>query len=216
MRVAIAGGHGQIAMQLGRLLVDQGDHVVGLIRNPDHAADVRRSGVQPEICDLEQASEDEIAASITGSDALVFAAGAGPGSGAARKLTVDRDGAIKMLNATARDVRYVMLSGIGAENPPVGDDAFSVYLRAKGDADAAVMASGREWTIVRPVGFTDDPGTGRIRVASAPFEGRIPRADVAAFLAAVVHEPRARDHVLYVAGGTAPIAQALADTLRPA
>ena len=85
---------------------------------------------------------------MAGSDAVVFAAGAGPDSGAARKLAMDRDGAIKLLEATAIDgSRYVMLSGIGAENPPDGDEVFSVYLRAKAEADRAVIASDRDWTI---------------------------------------------------------------------
>ena len=121
-------------------------------------------------------------------DAVVFAAGAGPGSGAARKLTMDRDGAIKLLEATEKDSpRYVMVSAVGAEDPPSGDDVFSVYLRAKADADAAVRESDRDWTIVRPGRLTDDPGTGRVRLQSTPFRGEIPRDDVAAVLDLVLH-----------------------------
>ncbi len=151
MRVAIAGAHGQVAIRLSRLLVERGDDVIGLIRNPGHAEDLRAAGVDPEICDLEHATLDQVAAAVGGSDAVVFAAGAGPGSGAARKITMDRDGAIKLLNATAVDSsHYVMLSGIGVENPPDGDDVYSVYLRAKAEADGAVTASDRDWTIVRP------------------------------------------------------------------
>ena len=172
VRVAIAGAHGQVATRLARVLIDRGDDVIGLIRNPRHAEDLRAAGVDPQICDLEHATVDQIAATVGGSDAVVFAAGAGPGSGAARKLTMDHDGAIKLLDATAVDsCHYVMLSGIGVENPPDGDAVFSVYLRAKAEADAAVRASNREWTIVRPGGLTDDSGTGRVRIDSAPFPG---------------------------------------------
>ena len=172
MRVAIAGAHGQVATRLARLLVDRGDDVIGLVRNPTHADDLRAVGVLPAICDLEQATVEQIAAPVSGSDAVVFAAGAGPGSGAARKLTMDRDGAIKLLNATAADEpHYVMLSAIGAENPPDGDDVFSVYLRAKADADAAVTASDRDWTIVRPGRLTDDSGDW----SSAHRVGAVPR-----------------------------------------
>ena len=147
--------------------------------------------MDPEICDLEHATVNQIAAAVAGSDAVVFAAGAGPGSGAARKLTMDRDGAIKLLEATAANAStYVMLSGIGVQNPPDGDDVFSVYLRAKAEADAAAMASDRDWTIVRPGGLTDHPGTGLVRVESAPFPGEIPRDDLAALLAGVLHGPR--------------------------
>jgi uncharacterized protein YbjT (DUF2867 family) len=210
VRVAIAGAHGQVATRLARLLVDRGDDVIGLIRNPRHAEDLRAAGVDPRICDLEHATVDQIAAAVGGSDAVVFAAGVGPGSGAARKLTMDRDGAIKLLDATALDSsHYLMLSGIGVENPPDGDDVFSVYLRAKAAADAAVTASDRDWTIVRPGRLTDDSGTGRVRIDSAPFRGEIPRDDLAAVLAGVLHDPRAGHHILYVNGGLEPIDQAL-------
>jgi uncharacterized protein YbjT (DUF2867 family) len=167
VRVAIAGAHGQVATRLARLLVDRGDDVIGLIRNPRHAEDLRAVGVVPEVCDLEHATVDEIATAVSGSDAVVFAAGAGPGSDAARKLTMDRDGAIKLLDATASNAcRYVMLSGIGVENPPDSDDVFAVYLRAKAEADAAVIASECDWTIVRPSRLTDDPGL--VECASTP------------------------------------------------
>lgn len=208
MRVAIAGAHGKIAMHLSRLLADRGDAVVGLIRNPAHSDEVRAAGAEPVVCDLEQATVDQVAAGIGEVDAVVFAAGAGPGSGAERKLTMDRDGAIKLLHASG-SARYVMVSSVGADNPPSDDDVFSVYLRAKAEADQAVMESGREWTIVRPGRLTDDPGTGRLRVDETPFRGEVARADVAALLAEVVHQPAASGHVLYVNGGDTPIADAL-------
>ena len=133
MNVAIAGAHGQIALRLARLLAAEGDRVIGLIRNPDHAIEVSRAGASPVLCDLERASVEEIATAIEGADAVVFAAGAGPGSGADRKLTMDRDGAIKLLRAaTTPDApRYLMISGAGVEDPPGGDEVFEVYLRAK-------------------------------------------------------------------------------------
>jgi uncharacterized protein YbjT (DUF2867 family) len=125
---------------------------------------------------------------------------------------VDRDGAIKLLEAaTAVGVqRYVIVSSVGAEDPPAGEDVFSVYLRAKAEADAAVQGSDRDWTVVRPGGLTDDAGTGRVRVDSAPFRGRVPRDDVAAVLARLLADPRASRRVLYVNGGTEPIDEALA------
>jgi nucleoside-diphosphate-sugar epimerase len=212
MIVAIAGAHGKIAMRLIGLLVAGGDTVTGLIRNPDHAADVERRGATPVVCDLETAAIEEVTEAIRGADAAVFAAGAGPGSGAARKLTMDRDGAIKLLDAarTAGVQRYVIVSSVGAEDPPPGDEVFSVYLRAKAEADAAVQASDRNWTVVRPGGLTDDPGTGRVRVDSAPFRGRVSRDDVAAVLARLLADPRASHRVLYVNGGSEPIDESLA------
>jgi nucleoside-diphosphate-sugar epimerase len=215
MLVAIAGAHGKIAMRLAALLVARGDGVIGLIRNPDHAAEVQAAGAEPAVCDLEHASVEEIAAAVQRAEAVVFAAGAGPGSGAERKLTMDRDGAIKLLDATAdRAAPFVIVSSVGAENPPPeGDDDFSVYLRAKAAADAAVKASERDWTIVRPGRLTDEPGTGRIRIDIEPFRGDVARDDVAAVLDAVLHDPRANHRTLYVNGGEQTIAQALANAL---
>lgn len=211
MEVAIAGAHGKIAMRLEKRLADRGDKVIGLIRNPDQADDVRAQGANPVICDLEQASVEQITAAIGGADAVVFAAGAGPGSGVARKVTMDRDGAIKLLNASASAgaPRYLIVSSVGAEKPPSGEDVFSAYLRAKAQADAAVEESDRDWTIVRPGRLTDKPGTGRVRIQATPFRGEVPRDDVAAVLAALLEAPRAIRKILYVNGGRDSIEEAL-------
>ena len=215
MDIVIAGGHGKVARRLTALLAARGDRVRGLIRNPDHAADLRADGSEPVVCDLERASVEDLAAAIAGADAVVFAVGAGPGSGAERKLTIDRDGAIRLLAATrsAAVERYVMVSSIGAEEPPDGDDVFSVYLRAKAQADAALAESDRAWTIVRPGFLDDEPGTGRVRLTAGPVRDAVSRDDVAATLAAVLHEPRSVRHVLYVIAGDDPIEQALAAVL---
>ena len=207
MRVAIAGAHGKIAIRLARLLVGRGVEVVGVIRNPDHAAEVAATGADAVSCDLEQATVEQIGAVVAGSDAVVFAAGAGPGSGAARKLTMDRDGAIKLLEASAGDSPlYVMVSSVGAEHPPAGDDVFSVYLRAKAEADEALAASDRDWTIVRPGRLTDDPGTGRVRLQADPFRDEVPRDDVAAVLAHLLHDQGSIHRILYLNRGDDPIA----------
>jgi uncharacterized protein YbjT (DUF2867 family) len=211
MDIAIAGGHGQIARRLARLLVARGDRVRGMIRNPDHADDLRADGAEPVVCDLEHAGPDDVAQAIAGADAVVFAAGAGPGSGAERKGTVDRDGAIKLLDAAraAGVDRYVIVSSIGAENPPGGDDVFSVYLRAKAEADRALAASDRAWTIVRPGRLTDDAGDGKVTVSDEPVRAEVPRDDVAAVLAAVLHDPRTAGRTLYVIDGDVPVEAAL-------
>jgi nucleoside-diphosphate-sugar epimerase len=213
--VAIAGAHGNIAMRLTSLLVAGGDTVIGLIRSPAHAEEVARLGASPVVCDLEHATTQEVADAIPGADAAVFAAGAGPGSGAARKLTMDRDGAVKLLGAaTAVNApRYLIISAVGAENPRGGDDVYSVYLRAKAEADNAVRASDREWTVVRPGRLTDDPGIGQVRIEVTPFGGSIPRDDVAAVLARLTHDPRGARRVLYVNGGPDPIDSALESVL---
>jgi nucleoside-diphosphate-sugar epimerase len=211
MRIAIAGAHGQIGLRLVRLLAARGEEAVGLIRNPEHADDVSAAGGTPAICDLEAASAEEVAQAVGAVDVAVFAAGAGPGSGAERKLTMDRDGAIKLLNATeATAARYLMVSSVGAESPPSGDGVFEVYLRAKAEADAAVTASDRAWVIVRPGPLTDDHGTGKVRVGTDPFRDAVTRDDVAAVLSAIIADPALDRTVLYLANGDVPIEQALA------
>jgi nucleoside-diphosphate-sugar epimerase len=193
------------------LLVARGDDVIGLIRNPDHSSNVRQAGASAVVCDLEQANVEEVAAAIEGCNAVVFAAGAGPGSGAERKVTMDRDGAINLLGAatTSSVGRYVMVSGAGVENPPSGDEVFEVYLRAKAAADAAVESSELDWTILRPGGLTDDVGTGKVRIETTPFRGPVPRDDVAAVIAALLADGRSGGRILYLSSGSTPIGEAL-------
>jgi uncharacterized protein YbjT (DUF2867 family) len=215
MQIAIAGAHGQIARNLAPMLTERGAGVVGLIRNPDHAEDVRALGAEPVLCDLERESIEAVAHAITGCQAAVFAAGAGPGSGTDRKLTVDRDGAIKLLQAAviAEVPRYLIVSSVGAENPPPGDEVFAVYLRAKAEADAAVQASDREWTILRPGRLTNEPGLGQVQLQASPFRGEIPREDVAAVLDALLRTPASAHRILYANRGDQPIAQAVSAAL---
>lgn len=211
-RIAIAGGHGKVALLLSELLTGRGDQVVGLIRSLAQSADLRARGAIPAVLDLEKATVDELATSIAGSDAVVFAAGAGPGSGAARKETVDFGGAVLLRRAAeqAGVDRYVMVSAMGTDDPPDGDDVFSVYLRAKARADRDLAASDLEWTIVRPGRLTDEPPTGRVRLGRTVPRGEIPRADVAAVLAGVLDDPDSAGRVLAVVSGEVPIAAALA------
>jgi uncharacterized protein YbjT (DUF2867 family) len=211
MRTAIAGGHGQIALRLARLLSQRGDEVLSLIRNPDHAADVEETGARPVVCDLENASDDAVAAAVDGADAVVFAAGAGAGSGAERKWTVDHGGAVKLIAAAKADgiARYVIVSSMGADPGASGDEVFAVYLRAKGQADADLRASGLDYTIVRPGGLTNDAGTGRVRLGEDVDSGRIPRDDVAAVLAAVLVAPNTIGKSFDLVSGDVPVEDAV-------
>jgi nucleoside-diphosphate-sugar epimerase len=213
--VAIAGGHGKVARRLARRLLERGDQVRGLIRNPDHADDLRADGSEPVVCDLEKSTVEEVASAVEGADAVVFAAGAGAGSGAERKWSMDRDGAIKLLDAArlAGVERYLMISSVGAEKPPDDDDVFSIYLRAKAEADRALVASDRAWTIVRPGFLQDDPGDERVRIELEPIRDRISRDDVAAVLDAALHEPRSERRLFYVIDGDRPVEEALAAVL---
>jgi uncharacterized protein YbjT (DUF2867 family) len=219
MRIVIAGGHGKIALILERLLTQRGDSVAGFIRNPDHAADLEAAGAEALVVDLENSSVDEVAAHLQGADAVVFAAGAGPGSGAARKETVDRDAAILLADAAeaAKVSRYVMISSTGADaNAPVTkDEVFTAYLRAKGAADDNVRArAALDTTIVRPGHLTNDPGTGRVRIAEHPLRGDIPREDVAAVLVAVLGTPGTAGQTFELICGDTPIADAVTTSCR--
>jgi uncharacterized protein YbjT (DUF2867 family) len=212
MRVVVAGGHGQIAMQLEGLLSQRGDEVVGIVRNPDHVADLQQTGAQAAVLDLEQASVEDAVGVIDGADAVVFAAGAGPGSGAERKHTVDRDAAVLLADAAlaAGVRRYLMVSAIRVdEADPESDDVFQIYLRAKSAADAYVRDQDLDWTIVRPGRLTDDPGTGLVQVGPDVEYGEVPRADVAAVLLGVLDDPATAGKQFNLVGGDTPVATAL-------
>jgi uncharacterized protein YbjT (DUF2867 family) len=212
MEIVIAGGHGKIALRLARLLHERGADVRSLIRNPAHAGDVEAAGAEPVVCDLEHADEDAVARATAGADAVVFAAGAGPGSGLERKWTVDYGGAVKLIAAAKANGidRYVMVSSRGADPEAPGDDTFAVYLRAKGKADAELRASGLASTIVRPGRLIDDTGTGRVTAGEHVEDGRISRGDVAAVLAFTLYDPALAGATFEVVQGDTPIEQALA------
>jgi uncharacterized protein YbjT (DUF2867 family) len=214
MRIVIAGGHGKIALILEGLISARGDSVAGLIRNPAQAADLEAAGAEALVVDLEKATVDEVAGHLRGADAVVFAAGAGPGSGAARKETVDRDAAILLADAAqaAGVDRYVMVSAMAADPHATADDeVFQIYLRAKGIADEAIRSrTALTSTIVRPGHLTDDAGTGRVAIAESTGRGAIPRADVAAVLVAVLDEPRTAGQSFDLISGETPITEAVA------
>jgi uncharacterized protein YbjT (DUF2867 family) len=211
MDILVAGGHGQVARHLLRLLAERGHTARGLIRKPEQAADLTAVGAVPVLGDLE--NDPSLNPYVKGADAVVFAAGAGPGSGAARKKTVDLGGAVKLADAAlATGVRrYVMVSSIGADRPGSAGEAMRPYLEAKAEADRYLQATGLDYTIVRPGSLTDDPGTGRVRVSTTlGGRGPVPRADVAAVLAAVLADPGTIGRTFELFTGDTPIDEALA------
>jgi uncharacterized protein YbjT (DUF2867 family) len=212
MDVAIAGAHGKVARRLSQLLANRGDRVRGIVRNPDHRDDVMADGAEPIVCDLETAPDDDVDAAVAGTEAIVFAAGAGPGSGAARKHTVDYGAAKRLIEAARRTGvrRYVMVSSMGTDDPPGGDDVFAVYLRAKARADEDLRAAGLDHTVVRPGGLSDEAGTGSVRIDRHVPRGHVARDDVAAVLAAVLLEPGTIRRTFEVVGGDTPIPEAVA------
>ncbi|MGP9019231.1 SDR family oxidoreductase [Streptomyces sp. BR1] len=214
MRIVIAGGHGQIALRLERLLSARGDEVAGIIRKPEQADALRKAGAEPVVLDLESASVDEVAAALDGADAAVFAAGAGPGSDAARKETVDRAAAVLFADAAERAGvrRYIVVSSMGADPRHEGDEVFDAYLRAKGSADEAVRSRpGLDWTILRPGMLTNDAGKGLVTLAAATGRGPIPRDDVAATLAELLDTPATAGLTLELISGSVPVTVAVKD-----
>jgi nucleoside-diphosphate-sugar epimerase len=188
MDVLIAGGHGKIARRLIRILASDGHTVRALIRSDDQAADIEADGGVPVLCDLER---DDVTPHVGGADAIMFAAGAGPGSGAERKRTVDFGAAVKCVEAAEQlgVARFVIVSSIGAQDPEAGPESMRPYLRAKAEADARVVASTLDWTIVRPGSLEDGPGTGLVDVSTTlGRRGSVPRDDVALVLAETLRE----------------------------
>ena len=205
MDVVVAGGHGKVGIRLLELLAGGGHRARGLIRNPGHAADLERIGAEPVVCDIE--ALDDISEFCRGADAVVFAAGAGPGSGPERKRTVDLGAAVKLMEAGVR--RYVMVSAIAADRPDEWSDEMRPYYEAKAEADRRLLDSGLDHTIVRPGGLTDEPGTGRVAVGTGIERGNVPRDDVAAVLLAVLETPGSGGKVFELVSGETPVEEAV-------
>ncbi len=214
MRIVIAGGHGKIALLLEHILAERGDQAVGLVRNPAHVTDVQKAGAEAVVCDLEAASADDVAVLLSGADAVVFAAGAGAGSGAPRKDSVDRAASVLMADAAERAGvrRFVQISSMGAGRPPRpgADEVWAAYITAKTAAEADLRARDLDWTILRPGGLTDTPATGKVRLAAPPVPGgTVSRADVAEVIAALLDNPGTRHQTLELVGGDSPVAAAV-------
>lgn len=220
MRIVIAGGHGKIALRLERQAAARGDATTALIRDPDQADDVREAGADPVVADLEAIGSGELAGHLTGADAVVFAAGAGPGSTAERKETVDRDAALLLADAAAAAGvrRYLLVSAMGLDTVPTEDEDDSIwgyYLRAKKAAEDALRArDDLDLTILRPGRLTDDPGTGLVRLGPAGSQppvgyGEVTRDDVAATLLAVLDHPQTIGLTFDLLNGRDPIAEAV-------
>lgn len=208
MKISIVGGHGSIAMLLHPILKGKGHQIRGIIRKQEQADDLREAGAEPVVCDVEK--HTDISGAVGDADAVLFAAGAGPGSGAERKWTVDRDGAIKLMEAAVKNGidRYVMISAMGTDNPR-GNEVFRAYLKAKEEADEALRNSGLAYTIIKPGRLTDEPGTGKVALAENLEKGEIPRADVAAVLAEILETPEAAGCQFDLVAGDTPVQKAV-------
>ncbi|MGW0691004.1 SDR family oxidoreductase [Streptomyces sp. NBC_01578] len=214
MRIVIAGGHGQIALRLERLLAARGDETAGIIRNPEQSEDLRAAGAEPIVLDLESATVEQTAEVLRGADAAVFAAGAGPNSGSERKDTVDRGAAVLFADAAeqAGVRRYIVVSAMGADPDHPGDEVFDAYLRAKGAADMYVRSrTALDWTILRPGMLTNDAGTGQVQMSVSTGRGPVPRDDVAAALLELLDTPATAGLTLELISGGVPLTVAVKD-----
>ncbi|OBK16214.1 SDR family oxidoreductase [Mycobacterium asiaticum] len=209
--IIIIGGHGKVALHLARILHERGDRVSSVFRNPDHSADVAATGAEPVTADIEQLGTDELADLVAGHDVVVFSAGAGGGN-PARTYAVDRDAAIRVIDAAERAGvrRFVMVSyfGAGPNHGVPKDDSFFAYAEAKAAADEHLRASGLDWTVLGPGRLTMEPSTGRIAIGEA--KGSVSREDVALVAAAVVADDAAIGRTIEFNNGDVPIAEALA------
>jgi uncharacterized protein YbjT (DUF2867 family) len=210
-RILIIGGHGKVALLLAPLLVERGDDVTSVIRNPAHAAEVAASGATPAVADVETLSVDELSALLGGHDAVVWSAGAGGGS-PARTYAVDRDAAIRSMDAAAHAHvdRYVMVSyfGAGADHGVPAENPFFAYAEAKAAADDHLRATGLSWTVLGPSALTLEAPTGRIDVSAAESTS-VSRADVAAVVAAALADDATIGRTIRFNSGEVPIAEAI-------
>ncbi|MGD9958852.1 SDR family oxidoreductase [Nocardioides sp.] len=213
-RIAVVGGHGQIAQHLHPLLVAAGDVPVALVRREEQRAELEAMGAQVRILDLEKDDEAAFGRAFQGCDAVVFAAGGGPDGNIERKRTVDLGGSLKSI-AGARDAgirRFVQISAIGVDDPVAAEagDVWAAYVAAKRDADLALRATELDWTILRPGRLTDEPPSGTVALGRDVQRGDIPRADVAAVVAAVLASPQSVGAVWNLVGGSDPVEEAVA------
>lgn len=205
-KTIIIGGHGKVALRLAARIVEQGEDVTSVFRNPDHESEVAETGAKPQLGDIEQMSLEEITDVLRGHDAVVWAAGAGGGS-SERTYAVDRDAA----QAAGAD-RFVLVSYLRAR-PGHGvapDEPFYPYIEAKKAAEEHLRATDLDYTILAPDYLTSEEPTGRIDLILFPAqESYVSRGDVAAVAAAVLAESSARRRTISFRGGETPIAEAL-------
>ncbi|OBI29895.1 SDR family oxidoreductase [Mycobacterium sp. E2238] len=210
-RIIVIGGHGKVALQLTRILTERGDEVSSVFRNPDHSDDVAATGAKPVVADIEQLDTDALVRLLAGHDAVVFSAGAGGGN-PDRTYAVDRDAAIRVIDAAEREAvkRFVMVSyfGAGPDHGVPQDDSFFAYAEAKAAADAHLRASGLDWTVLGPGRLTLEPPTGRITLGRG--KGEVSRADVALVAAAALADDSTVGRTIDFNNGEVPIAEALA------
>jgi nucleoside-diphosphate-sugar epimerase len=217
MRIFVIGAAGGIGRRLTAFMTAAGDEVSGMHRRSEQAATIRSAGGTPVSGDLIEDSVDVLAGRIRGHAAVVFSAGA-HGTGMDQTTLIDGEGVKKAAAAAlAAGVRRLVLvsaipeSGRGVAQPV---ERFEHYMGVKKAADAFLVAQPLDWVIVRPGALTDEPGSGLVHAGPALVADSVSRDNVAAFLAAVLHEPRLSHAIVEVTDGDIPVAQAVQDIVR--
>ncbi|MFS7246479.1 SDR family oxidoreductase [Rahnella inusitata] len=212
-KVAIVGAHGQISKLIIKHLRAQGLEAIGIVRKPEQLSQMEALGADPVLVDIENASAQELANGLKGADAVVFAAGAGGGSTAERKHTVDYAGSVLLAQAAqlAGIRRYVQISAIGVDDPlkPDTDPVWKAYVEAKRDADIELRKSGLDWTIIRPGPLTDDAATGLVTLSEHAGRGEVTREDVALVVVALLQTPSSTGKQWELRGGDTPVRDAV-------
>ena len=208
MKVLVAGANGQVGQHIVRFLAERDHQVQAMIRDQDQAQRLRELGGEPVVADL----EGDVSHTVEGSDAVIFSAGGGPGSGAEKKETVDYGGASKLIQAAIEHGvnRYLMVSTVGAQDPENANEKMQPYLRAKARADEELKHSGLDYTIVRPGPLTDEQGTGRIDASTELGRRKeIPREDVARAIVVALEQRNTVGKTFEVFAGDTPVEEAL-------
>ncbi|MCY8005594.1 SDR family oxidoreductase [Bacillus haynesii] len=208
MKVFVVGANGQIGRRLTKSLNESGEHQVrAMVRNEEQAQALKQSGTETALANLEDTVES-IAEAAKGCDAIVFTAGSGGKTGADKTLLVDLDGAVKTIEAAEKAGirRFIMVSTLQAHRRENWNEALKPYYVAKHYADRMLEGSELNYTIIRPGGLLNEPGTGRVKAAeNLERGGTIPREDVAdTILAALTEEHTFRRSFDLVSGDQTP------------
>lgn len=211
MNVLVIGANGQIGKFVVEQLIQEGKHkVTAMIRKPEQADALKELGADVVIGDLEGSVED-LAEAMKDHNAIVFTAGSGGSTGQDKTLLIDLDGAVKTMEAAEQQgiSRYILVSAYGADQREKWSESIKPYYVAKHYADRALFASDLNYTIIRPGGLENEPGTGKIAVGTDLEPGSIPRADVARVIVAALQEEKTYRMAFDLIAGDHPIEDAL-------
>jgi uncharacterized protein YbjT (DUF2867 family) len=212
MKVFQIGAAGGVGRRLATLLTARGDDVTGIHRRPEQADTIAATGAIPVAGDLITTSPADLTTLLRGHDAVVFSAGA-HGAGREQTTLIDGEGLVKVVDAAmSAGVRRFVLVSAFPESERGGElgEAFEHYMAVKKSADIYLTRTSLDWVIIRPGSLHDDAGTGQVTAGPAVEYGPVSRDDVAAFIAAALHEPAIRHEIIELVSGPHPIPDAIA------